>query len=72
MILYKKEVYMGKKYDYDCQGGEDCIDEKHLCKVSKQNDLDNLKAIARDAQYICGKCGRSAHSAKNLCKPVDL
>ena len=63
---------MGKHYGSDCKGGEDCSDEKHLCKVSKQNDLDKLKELARDAHYICKKCGRAAHDAVNLCKPTDL
>ena len=63
---------MGKHYDSDCKGGEDCSDEKHLCKVLKRNDLDSMRKLVRDAQYICRKCGRAAHDAANLCKPVEL
>ena len=63
---------MGKQYGNDCKGGEDCVDEKHLCKVLKQKNLAKLKELARDAQYICKKCGRAAHNAVNLCKPDDF
>ena len=35
-------------------------------------DVEKLKPLVRDAQYICESCGRVAASAENLCKPVPL
>lgn len=49
-------------------------DEK-LCSLSgsdNQNDLDLLKHLAKDSQYICSMCSRSAASEYNLCSPEKL
>jgi hypothetical protein len=37
-----------------------------------QVSLEQMKALAKDPQFICKKCGRVAHSADNLCEPVPL
>ena len=63
---------MGKKYDKECPGGDDCYEDKHLCKVTKKYDPDQIRKIVKDAQFFCRKCGRSAHDAGNLCKPLDI
>jgi hypothetical protein len=26
----------------------------------------------RDAKFFCRKCGRAAHEASNLCKPLEI
>ena len=35
-------------------------------------DLKKVKAVVRDAQYVCKVCGHVAASAKNLCQPAPL
>ena len=46
----------------------------HLCDMAEkgQATLEQMKALVRDPQFICKKCGRVAHSADNLCEPVPL
>jgi len=63
---------MGKKYDTICKGGEDCYEERHLCKIVKRNDFDLVRELIKDTRYFCGKCGRSSHDAENLCRPMVL
>ncbi len=63
---------MSKKSGKDCEGGEDCRDERHLCKISGQRDYDLVRELVRDARYFCRKCGRATHNASNLCKPSDI
>jgi hypothetical protein len=63
---------MGKKHDKDCSGGEDCLDERHLCKIAKKSGPEKIRNIVKDAKYLCSKCGRAAREEVNLCKPVDL
>ena len=63
---------MGKKYDKECMGGDDCHEEKHLCKIAGRSEPDQIRDIIRDSRFFCRKCGRSAHKADNLCKPLDL
>lgn len=46
-----------------------------VCKWDRKEFLDNfeeLKRIARDARYICRKCGRVARDKDWLCKPEKL
>jgi len=63
---------MEKKYDKECKGGDDCNEDKHLCKISRRSGPDQIREIIRDARFFCRKCGRSAHEAGHLCKPMDL
>lgn len=63
---------MSKKYNEECKGGEDCHEEGHLCKIAARKDLEQVRALIRDAKYFCRKCGRSARDASNLCKPTDI
>lgn len=46
----------------------------HLCDMAEKGHvtLEQMKALVRDPQFICKKCGRVAHSAENLCEPVPL
>jgi hypothetical protein len=46
----------------------------HLCDMAEkgQISLEQMKALTKDPQFICKKCGRVAHSADNLCEPVPL
>ena len=46
----------------------------HLCDMAEkgQVSLGQMKALVKDPQFICKKCGRVAHSSDNLCEPVPL
>ena len=47
--------------------------EKHMCYlVNVRTSISELKKIAKDPQYICKNCGRSAKYSKHLCNPVKL
>ncbi|MFW5798581.1 MAG: hypothetical protein ACOCXX_02890 [Planctomycetota bacterium] len=35
-------------------------------------DLDKIKSLADNPQFICSSCGRVANSADNLCKPEPI
>jgi len=62
---------MGKSKDKPCSG-DDCGNEDHLCRIAKRGDQGLLRQLARDARFLCRKCGREAHDVKNLCKPARL
>jgi len=40
--------------------------------VADMEDLEKIKGLVRDSKFICGTCGRSAHSKENLCNPISL
>lgn len=54
----------------NCKGGEECQSRLHLCKmIERKVDPERIQAVVRDSLYFCRKCGRTAFSAQNLCKP---
>ena len=55
----------------DCKDSEKCK-ERHLCKLFKRGDLERIKELARDALYVCKKCGRAAHDKDHLCDPSRI
>ena len=63
---------MGRRYDKDCPGGNDCYDGAHLCKIAGKKDLELVRKLVKGALYFCRKCGRAALSPDNLCKPEEL
>ena len=50
--------------------------EKHLCLLKNigfvKRNLEEYKALVRDPEYVCRKCGRAAARKKNLCKPESF
>jgi hypothetical protein len=48
----------------------------HLCYLTNidfhRSNLEDYKYLVRNPKFICQACGRTAVSAKNLCKPVEL
>jgi transcription elongation factor Elf1 len=46
----------------------------HLCKMCESGGctLEQVKALVKDAKFICKKCGRTAVKEENLCEPVPL
>ena len=55
----------------DCKDAERCR-ELHLCKLVKRDELQLVRKLVVDAEFICKKCGRVAREKKNLCKPSRL
>ena len=45
---------------------------KKACKLFAKGKLARLGDLARDAKFICEKCGRAAAKAANLCKPREI
>jgi len=50
----------------NCREGHD----KHICQL--KDDLEKVKKLVKDPQYVCKNCGRAAHSEENLCSPTKL
>ncbi len=46
--------------------------EKHMCTLMKEQKFEELKRLARGAQYLCMNCGRAASKAEHLCKPERI
>ena len=46
----------------------------HLCDMAERGrvPLEQMKALIRDPEFICKKCGRVANKADSLCEPVPL
>jgi hypothetical protein len=61
------------------RGNTDCCDEdhnQHLCYFVSYGyhvmDDEDYKSKVIEPQFKCYYCGRVAHLAKSLCKPVEL
>lgn len=46
--------------------------EKHLCHITALRNMKTVGLLAKDAQHLCGICGRAAKHAKNLCEPAKI
>jgi hypothetical protein len=50
--------------------------DEHLCYLVNmgyvENSLEDYKALVKDALFVCKRCGRTANSDENLCRPVKL
>ena len=50
--------------------------DDHLCYLVNmgyiENSFDDYKKLVKDARFVCKKCGRSANSAENLCRPEKI
>jgi hypothetical protein len=44
----------------------------HLCQLVEERQMRRVATLARDAEFICGICGRVAKSSENLCQPTKL
>ncbi|MBI4350144.1 MAG: hypothetical protein HY550_01790 [Elusimicrobia bacterium] len=52
---------------------KDCCQKKHMCDLmADKNAFEAVKEAAKDAQFICTACGRSAKTEDSLCVPVKL
>jgi len=45
---------------------------KKLCRPAKKEKFDEIGRPARNARFVCGKCGRAAEQKENLCKPREI
>ena len=50
--------------------------DEHLCYLVNmgyvESNLKDYKARVKGAKFVCTKCGRSANSNENLCRPVKI
>ena len=51
---------------------KDKLSNKKLCKLADKGKIDDLAALAKDAKFICEKCGRVSSQKKSICKPVKM
>jgi hypothetical protein len=52
-----------------------CCDENKLCALTCcpcNLDLEVVKPLVNDPNFICKACGRVANSETNLCQPIAL
>lgn len=54
-----------------CKDAKDCR-KHHLCKLVKRDELEQVRKLAKKAEYFCKKCGRAARDKENLCSPSRL
>ena len=45
---------------------------QHICALAEANQIEVIKRLTTNPQYICGNCGRAADSDENLCNPVHV
>ena len=69
-IKQKGRIKM-KKPEMPC-----AMHDEHLCYLVNmgyiENSLNDYKELVKDAKFVCKKCGRSANSNENLCRPVKI
>jgi hypothetical protein len=50
--------------------------DEHLCYLVNmgyiESSLGDYKKLVKDAEFVCKKCGRTANSADNLCRPEKI
>ncbi|UCH01913.1 MAG: hypothetical protein JSV20_08825 [Candidatus Bathyarchaeota archaeon] len=55
-------------------GCENIGHKLHLCDMVERGEasLEQIKALIKNPQFICKKCGRVAAKLENLCEPESL
>jgi len=51
------------------------VTRKTICDMKKSDFADAPEVICSlvaDPKFVCRKCGRAAHRAQNLCKPLKM
>jgi len=46
--------------------------EHHICALADQGQIEAIKEMTSEPQYICVNCGRVADSYDKLCKPAHV
>jgi hypothetical protein len=59
--------------NHNCKSDEHA---RHLCHIVSYgchvNNPQEYKGLVEEPRFQCHFCGRTAHSAENLCMPMDL
>jgi len=60
-----------------CGSDNSCCGDRSgkLCKLTKHKfkfDIEKIKNLTNNAQFICKCCGRLANDKENLCSPTYL
>lgn len=45
---------------------------EHICSLAAEGKMAEIKLLTKEVNFLCGKCGRAAEQADNLCSPEDL
>jgi hypothetical protein len=53
---------------------QQCIGDhsQHICALAAANQMDVVKRLTTEPNYMCLFCGRVADLDDNLCKPVHI
>lgn len=56
--------------DKNCEGNH----SEHVCQliVDRNKDLDKIKGIVQNPNFICFNCARVAEKKENLCNPMPI
>jgi hypothetical protein len=54
--------------DQKCSGDH----TQHMCFLAAEKQIQLVKRLTTEPQYICLDCGRVANSEDNLCKPAHV
>jgi len=54
--------------DQKCTGDH----SQHICSLAAGKEIEIIRRLTTEPQYICLDCGRVANSEDNLCKPANV
>jgi hypothetical protein len=50
--------------------------DEHLCYLINmgyiESNFDDYKNLVKDGKFVCKRCGRTANSEENLCRPAKI
>lgn len=46
--------------------------EGHLCLLASDDQIERIKGLTKNPNFICFNCGRVADCGDNLCNPMPL
>ncbi len=61
--------------DTNCQCGCSNIPYNRMCQLTQpahKFDLEKVKKLTSDPEFICKCCGRTANNKENSCSPASL
>jgi hypothetical protein len=64
----EKEIVGAEMKKGECKGDH----QGHLCVLASNDQIDRIKELTRNPEYICFNCGRVADCEDNLCNPMSL
>ena len=54
--------------DQKCTGDH----SQHMCMLAEAKQMEMIRFLTNEPQFICLDCGRVANSEDNLCKPAHV